>query len=341
MATTTPALIERSIDLAVAAGTGPHPSVEYLASLDSPVGRATQERNLNRIARHLAAEMNLADADQVTHDQLPWAELTPKASNQIRRWLVDTYAPRTVNVHLSALRGVLRNAWRLGLMDRETMERVADVKSAKIHTGDAAPKAGRLVKPTEIAALFDACAADQSISGRRDAAILGALLAGLRRAEVATLTRGDYLTNHDGNGPALNVTGKGDKPRTVYLPIGADQAIEAWLTHHDRLDDDAPLFCAINKGGTATPTKGINPQSVANAVEKRRTAAGVEALTCHDFRRTTAGDLIESADIAVAANILGHADIQTTRSYDRRGGQVQATAARTRSVPYRRATLDT
>ncbi|HSL84026.1 MAG TPA: integrase, partial [Thermoanaerobaculia bacterium] len=50
----------------------------------------------------------------------PWANLRYQHTARVRRELVQRYAPATVNKMLSALRGTLTNAWRLGLMDADT-----------------------------------------------------------------------------------------------------------------------------------------------------------------------------------------------------------------------------
>ena len=91
----------------------------------------------------------------------------------------------------SALRGVLKAAWKLGQVSAEDYHRAADVGSVK---GETLP-AGRSITPGEIAALADACAANQSASGVRDAAIIGLLYScGLRRAELVGLDTEDYDT---------------------------------------------------------------------------------------------------------------------------------------------------
>ena len=100
----------------------------------------------------------------------------------IRTKLAETKAPATVNATLSALRGVAREAWRLGLMTSEDRMRIEAVKGIK---GSRLP-AGRALSVGEVIALFDVCARDASPAGARDAAMLALLLgAGLRRAECA------------------------------------------------------------------------------------------------------------------------------------------------------------
>ena len=134
--------------------------------------------------------------------------------------LVERYAPATVNKMLTVLRGVLKTCWRLGLMDAETYRRAADVANVRAKT----LPAGRGVEREEVAALLEACAADPSPAGRRDAALVAILYgAGLRRAELCGLDLADF----DDAGCALTVrAGKGRRiarsfSPAVRLPAGA------------------------------------------------------------------------------------------------------------------------
>ncbi len=96
----------------------------------------------------------------------------------------------------------------------------------------------------ELAALLDACAADPTPAGRRDAALLALLYAGgLRRDELASLTLADYERGQ----ARLRVIGKGNKERFVPLATGAVAALEAWLVV--RGTGPGGLWGAINKGG--------------------------------------------------------------------------------------------
>ena len=78
-----------------------------------------------------------------TPDTLDWAALRYPHTQAIRTKLAETRAPGGVNKILAALRGVLKEAWRLGLMDAETYERAVDLPSVR---GERLPRGRALMR---------------------------------------------------------------------------------------------------------------------------------------------------------------------------------------------------
>ncbi|HRC87333.1 MAG TPA: integrase, partial [Thermoanaerobaculia bacterium] len=158
-----------------------NPARVYLASL-APGSYWAVRHSLETVASLLGGE----GADPWTY---PWWEVRYRDTAAVRAALAKRFAPSTVNRMLSALRCVLKNAWRLGLMDHETYARAVDVQNVKART---LPR-GRAVEQEELRKLFGVCAADPSPAGRRDAAMLAALYGGgLRRAEPCGLDLADF-----------------------------------------------------------------------------------------------------------------------------------------------------
>ena len=81
----------------------------------------------------------------------------------------------------------------------------------------------------------------------------------------------------------------------------------------------------------------FTPQSVQLVFDKRAKQAKIQEFTPHDLRRTYISNLLDSSGDLVAIQALaGHANINTTAAYDRRGVRAQEQAAQTIHVPYQR-----
>lgn len=296
-----------------------HPAAVYLAGL-APGSRASMGGALDAIARLVTSN---EEADRWA---VPWAAMRYQHTAAIRAALAERYAHSTANKMLSALRGTLRAAWRLGLLGTEEYQKAIEIEPVK---GETVP-AGRAIASGELVAMLDSC--DQSATGIRDAAIISLLYgAGLRRAEVVGLDRGDY----DRQAGRLVVRGKRNKQRALPLTGGAAAALGDWLAV--RGDEPGPLFL-----GTGNRQRGarLTTQAVYTMLKRRAAAAGVKDLSPHDFRRTFVGDLLDAgADIATVQKMAGHADPATTSRYDRRGEEAKRKAAELLHVPYRRRTL--
>ena len=296
-----------------------HPVAVYLARL-APGSRATQATALHTIAA-LVSEGAL---DAWT---LPWAHLRYAHTHAVRALLAERYAPATANRFLAALRGVLREAWRLGQMNGEDLARAIDVPAVR---GSRLP-AGRALTAGELTALFASC--EPTPGGTRDAALLAVLYGGgLRRAEAAGLTLADLNLTE----ASLRVSGKGNKVRLVYLPAGGINAVQGWLTI--RGDHPGPLFHPVNRGGRILITRALTGPALRDIVRRRAAKADVADLGCHDLRRTFVSDLLDAGgDISSVSQLCGHASVTTTARYDRRAEAAKRRATDLLHIPFRPA----
>ena len=257
----------------------------------------------------------------------PWASLRYEHTQAVRARLTEAYAPAGVNKMLAALRGVLKETWRLGQIDAETYHRASDLPSIR---AERLPT-GRALSKRELQKLFRACATDTTPAGRRDAAAIALLYgAGLRRSELVGLDVSDY--NRETT--ELRVRrGKGRKDRLGYATDGARAALEAWID--ERGAETGPLFWPANGRGRALVNRRMSDQAVLLMLRKRATQAKVAPFTPHDLRRTFIGDLLDAgADMSVVQQLAGHASIQTTARYDRRGEDTKRRAAELLRVPF-------
>jgi site-specific recombinase XerD len=297
-----------------------HPAAVYLARL-APGSRRTMRAALDLVARTLTS--GAADAQT-----LNWAGVRYQHGQAVRSGLAERYKPATVNKALSALRGVLREAWRLGLVSSENYRRAVDLEAVK---GESLPP-GRALSAGELKALLGACSADVSAAGARDAALLALLYGGgLRRSEAVALDVSDYDV---ASGMLVVRHGKGNRDRVVYATNGAADALADWLAV--RGEEAGPLFLPVNKGGVVGGHR-LTGQAVLYILRRRAQQGGVTRLTPHDLRRTFISDLLDlGADISTVQRLAGHAQVTTTTRYDRRGEATRRKASELLHVPYER-----
>ncbi|MBD2505626.1 tyrosine-type recombinase/integrase [Anabaena azotica] len=296
-----------------------HPAAVYLSSL-SPGSRRTTEKALNVIARLLTS--NQCDALS-----LDWSNLRYQHTAAIRAIFIEQYSPATANRMLCALRRVLKECLRLGLMSAQDYQSAIDLKRVR---GDTETPRGRVLKTEEITALLHNCKQDASAIGLRDAALLGILSGGgLRRAEAVALEVKDF--GREDNSLKIRL-GKGGKSRTVYLPPGAVLVIEDWL----RIRGKSPgaLICPVKRGGHIH-IKHLTDQAVMAICLKRAETSGVNPFSPHDFRRTFITRLLEAGvDVLTVCELAGHANPATTQKYDLRSETAKREAVKFLNVLY-------
>ncbi|MEN3540970.1 tyrosine-type recombinase/integrase [Microbispora sp. ZYX-F-249] len=294
----------------------------YLDNLQSGESKRTMKGCLDRIARLLFAGHPNANEEH-SGELVPWHQLQYEHTIRVRALLIeDNLSPAYINKHLVAMRRVLKEAWRLGLITAEHRDRASDLPMVK---GSRLP-AGTHVPPESLAAVLGVCdaaaASDKDadrVAGTRDGAMLAALYStGCRRAELTGLTLADY----DPATRSLRVRGKGDKERVVYLIPDAMARVEAWIAVRGRTP--GALFPPLRKGGKfRTDPRGwpvhMTPRALGTILDARYTQAAVARRTPHDFRRTFVGELLDAGvDLATVQGLTGHASPATTARYDRR-----------------------
>lgn len=292
-----------------------NPALIYIASL-APGSRRTMTEALAIIAGMVAPG--------VTAETFPWHHVRFQHAAAIRARLAEQYAPATANKILAALRGVLKYAFALGLIDAEQYERVRHVESIR----GVRIARGRALPAGELRALFEACDGTKP-GGARNAALLAVLYGGgLRRSEIVALGISDFDTTTG----VLKVKGKGNKERTSYVTNGARHALDAWLEL--RGDAPGPLFVSVSKGGTIIMRR-LTDQSVLDIGRRLARHAEIARFSPHDLRRTFIGDMLDlGVDISTVQQLAGHAQVTTTARYDRRGEHVRRRAAEVLHVPF-------
>ena len=217
-------------------------------------------------------------------------------------------SPSTINVRLAAVRKLIGEARRNGILGAEQAAQMADVPNVR----QQGTRLGNWLTREQAKELLTV--PDRStLKGNRDAAIL-ALLVGcaLRRAELAALAIED-IQQREGRWVIADLRGKGGRVRTVAVPLWVKHLMDAWTAAAGH--SSGQLLRPVLKGGRVVG-EGLSDWAVWSVVEQSAKAIGIERFGAHDLRRTCAKLCRKNGgDLEQIKFLLGHASIQTTERY--------------------------
>jgi integrase len=218
-------------------------------------------------------------------------------------------SPSTINVQLSAIRKLVAEAQRHGIIDSETAASIIDVPNVRqqgIRMGNWLNRS----QAKELLAVPDR----ERLIGKRDHAILALLLGcGLRRQELAQL-KVDDIVEREGRAVIVDLVGKGRRRRTVAVPYWVKQSVGYWTAAAGI--SEGPLLRPVSKAGKKVGETGLGAWSVWSVVERCAKEIGVKDFGPHDLRRTCAKLCRKSGgDLEQIKFLLGHSSIQTTERY--------------------------
>lgn len=164
-----------------------------------------------------------------------------------------------------------------------------------------------------------------TLRGLRDRAILSTLLYhGLRRAELCSLHVGDVQERRGVR--HLQVHGKGSKIRYVPLHPSAAGAIAAYLEVAGHGEDKTGALFRPVSNNTRSGRASITPDGVYKLLVSYAETLKIDmaGFGPHALRATAATNALDhGADIAKVQEWLGHANIATTKVYDRRQSRAE------------------
>lgn len=276
------------------------PAVEWFANIDSANTRRAYRKDLQEFMAYVGIaapdELRLVTRAHV----LAWRQVLEKralAGSTIRRKLA---ALSSLFEYLSDANAVTHNP-----VKGVRRPKVESYEGKTPALGDA--QARQLLKQPE----------ETGAKGLRDRALLSLLLHhGLRREELASLTVGDV---HERRGvPHLRVRGKGNKLRHVPLHPGTRELLTDYLQAFADVRKSTPLFRPLRNNRGEGLDQSITTDGIYKIVRGYANKLGL-SIGVHALRATAATNALEhEADISKVQEWLGHANIATTRLYDRR-----------------------
>ncbi len=303
------------------------PAAVYIASLSTDDSRYGMVWVLNVAA-------SILSSGRYDYLSLDWTKLKYQHIAALRSKLASTnptprrgkpYAFSTINMILSGVKGVCREAWRLELIPDAVYLRIKAVDGLK---GESLP-AGRALTDGEIKSLFQSCNGNGRVAGVRDTAIFAVLLgAGLRRSELSNLEINDW--NRDDRLIVVH-HGKGRRSREMPISTKVNQTIQKWVLL--RGEEPGPLFTTIHVGDLVYMNR-LRPEGIYSILERRALEADIQKVSPHDLQRTYITNLLAAGnDLASVAKLAGHKSVETTAIYDRRGLESLRQAAESIDLP--------
>jgi site-specific recombinase XerD len=275
--------------------------VEWFANIDNPQTRRAYQNDLADFMRFVgirqAEEFRIVTRSHV----IAWRKTLEErglASSSIRR-------------KLSALASLFEYLCEKNAV---TFNPVKGAKRPKVETYEGKTPA---LGDHQARALLDS-PDTSTIKGMRDRAILSMFLYhGLRREELCSLKVKDI---HVRRGvPHIRVHGKGNKLRFLPLHVGTAELLDTYLEKAGcKEEPSAALFQSLHADDIK---KGITADGVYKLlrVYAKQAKIDVQGFSPHSLRATAATNALDhEADIAKVQEWLGHANIMTTRIYDRR-----------------------
>ena len=246
------------------------PVAHYLNRLSQGSHKYTLYR-LDKVARYLSDGRDNAFS-------FAWPTLDKSSAVNIQSWLWHTYRPTTIDHILFAVRGVIKQTWRLGLI---TEEEYYDVRQGLDNTlkSKSGQRPNNILTNRNIHKLFNCCATLHTRSARRNEAML-AMLYGANMAPTEVLSL--HIEDYDFQNSRINIPDS-HTPRTIYLNADVQEILKSWLLH--RGTGAGPLLCPVLKNDTVQ-IRLLSYQSLTNICSRLSKAAKIPAFKPRDLNKT-------------------------------------------------------
>jgi site-specific recombinase XerD len=218
----------------------------------------------------------------------------------IRKYLLELSTHRNkggVHAAYRAVRAFMKFHWGENEIDKRN-----PIDKVTVPSPSVVPLPG--IEIENVRVLIDHC---QGNWVNRDKTIICALLDTAARAEeFINLNVGDV--NYSTGSVQIH-SGKGDKPRTVFLGMRTLKMVKKYLIKRQNITENMPLF--ITEQGTRFTKSGLR-----EIIRRRSKDAGIHCPGLHDFRRCCALSMLRAGvGIETVSRYLGHSSIAITMRY--------------------------
>jgi integrase len=223
---------------------------------ETPALTPTQARLRKMVLDTVPSPHSKRNYAKALDDLFAFCASRPLSRSLLVEWRtgMEALSPSTINVRLSAVRKLVGEARRAGMIGQEAAASLTDIPNIS-------QKGTRLgnwltrEQAKELLAFPDR----STLKGKRDYVILALLVAcALRRNELAEL---DVATiqQREGRWVLADLEGKGRRIRTVAIPIWVKHGINAWMTAAGI--EDGRLLRSVSKVGGSIATRSATGQS--------------------------------------------------------------------------------
>jgi len=317
----------------------------YKSTLPADNSKNWMGRILNTLTNRLRAKCGVAD--DIDQYNFPWHELTIQQLITLKEELIkEGKSAETINNYFSCLRRVLEFALieefvgdryfakaKIVLMTIKSNARnqkkktvskgTFSVKKLKENINKCVKKSDKsttegVISKKNLDRLFKSIGKKNPVDVRNLLILALMVYAGLRREEVATFIWDDI----DDEKRILNIIGKGNKPRKIPIDKVLFAYLIIWAETVENADGDlseaSPVIKHVSRSGKILP-KGLTNDAIYKIILKIGNDEGIPNLHPHMFRSYFITEqLYRGIDISTIAKMVGHDDVNTTRTYDKR-----------------------
>lgn len=287
---------------------------EFLEYVEIERGRSIKTvANYDRYLVRFFSQAKISQPSDITETKIRefrlWLNRQPGAISGIgsgHKANQNTMKKRTQNYYLISLRSFLKYLAKRG---------VSALPPEKIELAKTEERQLDLISVDELVRLLNSPDTSE-LKGLRDAAILELFFStGLRVSELTSLDKDIDLSKDE-----MSIRGKGDKVRVVFLSDRSKDALKAYLSKREDMDEALFVQVASKAGKKALDkqkTLRLTSRSIERIVKHYATKAGIsKKVTPHVIRHSFATDLLSNgADLRSVQAMLGHANITTTQVY--------------------------